>query len=99
MICENEVYIGGPPDSDRELCWGTAVTRCVDCKMRLCIGCVDTCYEKACDLCPGCRVDHQKRTGHAVEHFGEKLSATLSDGAIDQFAARVSEVVRKDRAS
>jgi hypothetical protein len=89
MICENEVYVGGPPDGDRDICWNPAVTKCADCNLRLCIGCVDTC-ENACHLCDGCIVDHEKKTGHRIHPSDPPL---LSDEGIDALAKRVAEIV------
>jgi hypothetical protein len=96
MICGNEVYVGGPPDGNREQCWGTAVTKCVDCQMLLCIACLDSCYEKACDLCPGCLVDHGKKTGHQVE-IPNLVAA--SKFVIDKFTEHVVQILDKERAS
>jgi hypothetical protein len=101
MICENEVYIGGPPDANRDICWNLAKTECVNCGRQLCWSCAESCYQCGGNLCPGnCQDDHRKATDHDVDHpAGMKLASTLSDESIDRLAEKVAAIVDKERAS
>jgi uncharacterized protein CbrC (UPF0167 family) len=89
VICENEVYVGGPLDGDRDICWNLASTECVHCGLQLCWKCAESCYQCGHNLCPGCITDHAVATDHQVD-FPAVLVKVL-----DSFTDRVLKIAEK----
>jgi len=90
MLCGNEVFIGGPPDADRDICWNLASTECLHCGMPLCWKCAESCYQCGFNLCPGCLTDHAVATDHQVDFPAKRLA-----DALDSFTDRVLKIAER----